>query len=52
MQNNSSGRKAGLPWSTGSAINRKKGITSKTKNHTNRQSSKSKDYLEVGLKPR
>ena len=36
MQNNSSGRKAGLPWSSGSAINRKKGTSSsKTKNNQN-----------------
>lgn len=48
MQNNSSGRKVGLPWSNGSGINRKKGLPSKTKNHTHRQSTK-KDYPEVGL---
>ena len=60
MQNNSSGRKAGLPWSSGSAVNRKKGTTSsKTKNNQtgnnnnsnngslHRQSSKSKDSIEV-----
>ena len=48
MQNNSSSRKVGLPWSNGSGLNRKKGLPSKTKNHTHRQSTK-KDYPEVGL---
>ena len=64
MQNNSSGRKTGLPWSSGSSINRKKGtISSKTKNNQSnnngnngnngtlhRQTSKSKEIIEVRVK--
>lgn len=59
MQNNSSGRKIGLPWSSGTSINRKKGIiSSKAKNNQSsnngnnngtlhRQSSKNKEIIEV-----